>query len=460
MKESTEGNCGLKNNKNAEFVHFQKINIFGDSGVGKSSFISYLENYDNYNYSIETNIVEKNDSIDSFDMSSSIVEQINRLIIDLNEDRNLYFYIYETNLDKYDNIKINLDTLLIQTECIIIMWDYSNPETFDNIPNFVSTIKAGFNDYKFREAPIIVIQNKMDKKDNVNDNEVLNINESIENFKKENPNILYQELTLLDKDAFYNLILEIYKKMEILEKDLNLVKDKFKKEDDIINNVKFKKKISNLNMSENNSITNTVNCTLLGNSTVGKTTYINYLLKKEVMETLPTIGISSTSFIAEVFNEKIYFKLTDTAGQEKYNSIPFSQYKNSDGILLFFDVTNEESFKKINYWIENIKTMGEINKHFELFLIANKIDQSDKRKVFKKEAKELADKYNIKYFECSCLYGINVYELFNEITLMAYEKYNSNDKQNLKSLVIYNKRKKSINKKGKGKGKGKGSGCC
>ena len=30
--------------------------------------------------------------------------------------------------------------------------------------------------------------------------------------------------------------------MEILEKDLNLVKDKFKKEDDIINNVKFKKK--------------------------------------------------------------------------------------------------------------------------------------------------------------------------------------------------------------------------
>ena len=132
----------------------------------------------------------------------------------MNEDRNLYFYIYETNLDKYDNIKINLDTLLIQTECIIIMWDYSNPETFDNIPNFVSTIKAGFNDYKFREAPIIVIQNKMDKKDNINNNDELN--EASDNFKKENPEILYIELSLLDKDGFYDLILELYKKMEIL----------------------------------------------------------------------------------------------------------------------------------------------------------------------------------------------------------------------------------------------------
>ena len=448
MKESSEDNSGLKDNKNVEFVHFQKINILGDLGVGKSSFINYLDNYNITDYLIGNDILEKDESIDSFELSTSIVEQIRRIEIDFNEDRNLYFFIYETNLDKYDNIKINLDTLFLQTECIIIMWDNSNPETFYNIPNFVSSIKAGFNDYKFREAPIIVIQNKMDKKENLNNSEVLNINESIENFKKENPEILYKEMTLLDKDTFYNLILEIYKKMEILEKDLNLVKNKIKKEDDIINNVKFKKKTSNININENKNILNTINCTLLGNSTVGKTTFINYLLNKEIMETLPTIGICQTIFIAEVFNEEIYIKLTDTAGQEKYNAIPLTQYKNSDGILLFFDVTNKDSFNKINNWIENIKSIGDINRHYELFLIANKIDQADKRIIFKKEAKELADKYNIKYFECSSLNGINVYELFNEITLMAYEKYNDNDKQHLKSLKIKNKGRKSNKKKG------------
>ena len=450
MKESEND---LKNNKNAEFVHFQKINIFGDAGVGKTSFIIYLENYDTTDYLIEANDVDKNESLDSFEMASSIVEQIKRITIYLNEDRNLYFSIYETNLDHYDNIKINLDTLLLQTECIIIMWDNSNPETFDNIPGFVSTIKAGFKDFKFREAPIIVIQNKIDKKGNINDNEELN--EAIANLKEENPEILYKEISLLDKDAFYDLVLDLYKKMQILEKDLNIVQSKIKKEDDIINNVKFQEKLSNIDMKENKHVINTINCTLLGNTTVGKTTFINYLLKKEIMATLPTIGIFNTTVMAEVFNEKIYFNLTDTAGQEKYNVIPLTQYKNSDGILLFFDVTNKESFEKINYWIENIKNIGTINKHFELFLIANKIDLKE-RKVTKKEAKEVADKYNIKYFECSSLKGINVYELFNEITLMAYEKYYSNDKQHLKSQRLHNK-KRHIKKKGKGKRKG---GCC
>ena len=450
MQESTTDNSGLKNKKNDEFVHFQKINIFGESGVGKSSFILRLENYDNTDYLIETEQNKNNESIESFEMSSSIVEQIKRVIIDFNDDRNLYFYIYETNLDKYDNIKLNLDTLLLQTECIIIMWDNSNPETFDNIPGFVSTIKAGYKDYKFREAPIIVIQNKMDKKDNINNNDELN--EAIDNFKKENPEILYKELSLLDKDGFYDLILELYKKMEILEIDLKLIENKNKKDDDIINNVKFKKKLDDMIVNKIKDNINTINCTLLGNSTVGKTTFINYLLEKEVMATLPTIGVANTIFIAEVFNEKIYFKINDTAGQEKYNCIPFRQYNNSDGILLFFDVTNKKSFEKIKLWIDSIKTIGEINKHFELFLIGNKIDLKN-REVTKKEAKELADQYNIKYFECSNLYGINVYELFNEITLMAYEKFNENDKQNLKSL---NLKKKNLNKK---KRKGKG-GCC
>ena len=36
---------------------------------------------------------------------------------------------------------MNLDTLLVQTECIIIMWDNSSPKTFENIPSFISIIE-------------------------------------------------------------------------------------------------------------------------------------------------------------------------------------------------------------------------------------------------------------------------------------------------------------------------------
>ena len=39
-------------NENSDIKHYQKINIFGDSGVGKTSLISLMENYDNDNFNI------------------------------------------------------------------------------------------------------------------------------------------------------------------------------------------------------------------------------------------------------------------------------------------------------------------------------------------------------------------------------------------------------------------------
>ena len=433
------------NHKNDEFVHFQKINIFGDSGVGKSSLIEYFENFNNSEYNLN-NKIERTKTNESFE-APFLVEQLKRKIIDFNEDRNLYFNIFESNLDDYDNIKTNLDTLLIQTECIIIMWDSHNPESFDNIPNFVSTIEAGISEYKFRDVPIFVIQNKIDL-DNKDENSENEFKKSIEDFKLEHPNIIYVKISLFDKDAFYDLLGKIYQKMQILEKDLNIAESKIRKEDDIINNVKFNRELKDLNMQKNNEIIDIIKCSILGDSTVGKTTFINFLLGKQAMGTLPTIGVGQTAFAAEVFKEKVYFQLIDTAGQERYNysNIPLSQYKNADGILLFFDVTNKSSFQKINVWIENIiKNIGEINNRFALFLIGNKIDLNEKREVSKKDAKELADNYKIKYFECSSLKGINCYELFNEITLMAYKKNKS--KGNAQTSILRKEKHKKRNKK-------------
>ena len=36
-----------------DIIHFQKINIFGDSGVGKTSLISCMENFNNNNFEIK-----------------------------------------------------------------------------------------------------------------------------------------------------------------------------------------------------------------------------------------------------------------------------------------------------------------------------------------------------------------------------------------------------------------------
>ena len=72
------------------------------------------------------------------------------------------------------------------------MWNSSKYKTFDNIPNFDSTINNGMQDNKFRKVPIFLIENKKD----------LNAKLSLDNFrkndlkekiKKENNNIVLRE---------------------------------------------------------------------------------------------------------------------------------------------------------------------------------------------------------------------------------------------------------------------------
>ena len=109
-------------------IHYQKVNIFGDEGVGKTSFISYLEDYKNF--AIEEDALANSD-MKSNDNKYLIVDKIQKVDIKV-ENILLHLNIYETNLNKYDSIQMNLDTLLIQTELIIVMWTLNDPESLNN----------------------------------------------------------------------------------------------------------------------------------------------------------------------------------------------------------------------------------------------------------------------------------------------------------------------------------------
>ena len=53
-------------NNNSKIVHYQKINIFGDSGVGKSSLILHMENYESDDFKLKQNeLTESQLSLDS-----------------------------------------------------------------------------------------------------------------------------------------------------------------------------------------------------------------------------------------------------------------------------------------------------------------------------------------------------------------------------------------------------------
>ena len=194
---------------------------------------------------------------------------------------------------------------------------------------------------------------------------------------------------------------------------------------------------------------------LLGNQSTGKTSFLKSLVGESITNLLSTIGLDFSPFICSFKGKEIIFRFHDTAGQERFRSLTKNYYRNANSFLLFFDVTNEESFNSVQNWIKDIvQSNGNINKQYELILVANKIDETEKRIVGKNRGKEAASKYNIKYFEISCLKKINIYELLYEITLMTYKKIEKIDKKK-----EANKPNKSINLDRKTNNKKKGE-CC
>jgi len=143
---------------------------------------------------------------------------------------------------------------------------------------------------------------------------------------------------------------------------------------------------------------------LLGETAVGKTTFAKQYIDQKFNNIYnPTIGIEYGYKFIEIENEgeKIPIKLHiwDTAGQELYRSITRSYYRDSAGVLLLYDITDEQSFIDIKRWY------GDILKYLDpltpIILIGNKVDMKDKREVSEEKGKEWASSRNILFMEAS-----------------------------------------------------------
>ena len=48
-------------------------------------------------------------------------------------------------------------------------------------------------------------------------------------------------------------------------------------------------------------------------------------------------------------------QIWDTAGQERFRTITQSYYRSAHGVIVVYDITNEESFEHITHWLEDVK---------------------------------------------------------------------------------------------------------
>ena len=196
-------------------------------------------------------------------------------------------------------------------------------------------------------------------------------------------------------------------------------------------------------MSTSNEVEFVFKILLLGDSEVGKSCFLmRYSDNVFVENYITTIGLDYKLKSVKLDSGKtIKVKLWDTAGQDKYRTIAKNYFKGSHGILLLYDVTKQSSFQNIRDWIQDIRE--EVSQKAIIFLIGNKIDLVDKRKISKEKGIELAEEYKLPFFEASAKSGENVDEVFKALYKKISEVYGDLEKEMGTKL---NKRKKNQRK--------------
>lgn len=97
-----------------------------------------------------------------------------------------------------------------------------------------------------------------------------------------------------------------------------------------------------------------------------------------------------------------------------------SFYRNADACILVYDISNRESFEKVQYWIDEVKS--KINSEIVTILVGNKSDLEEFRQVTLNEGLETANINQIMFIEVSAKTSCNIEELFTLITKKLVEK--------------------------------------
>ena len=153
---------------------------------------------------------------------------------------------------------------------------------------------------------------------------------------------------------------------------------------------------------------------IIGESGVGKTCLLlRYTEDSFTANHLTTIGIDFKIKIINLNGQHIKLQIWDTAGQERFRTITKTYYKGAHGIILTYDVTDQNSFKNIRNWIKQIEANAQTT--VKKVLVGNKCDKPD-RVVAEEEGKKLANDFNMSFFETSAKTNHNVNEVFTFLT--------------------------------------------
>jgi len=150
---------------------------------------------------------------------------------------------------------------------------------------------------------------------------------------------------------------------------------------------------------------------LIGDSGVGKSCLLLRFADDTYTESyISTIGVDFKIRTIELEGKTVKLQIWDTAGQERFRTITSSYYRGAHGIIVVYDVTDNDTFTNVKQWLQEIDRYASegVNK----LLVGNKSDLTSKKVVEYSVAKEFADQLSIPFLETSAKNATNVEQAF------------------------------------------------
>lgn len=163
---------------------------------------------------------------------------------------------------------------------------------------------------------------------------------------------------------------------------------------------------------------------IIGNSGVGKTCFLKrYTDDTFQSDYISTIGVDFKIKTFLIENEVVKLQIWDTAGQERFSAITKSYYRGAHGIIVIFDLSNENSFKSLEGWFKKI---GEnASSACEVVLLGSKVDLKEEISVDDQKIEKFLEDKKIqreRFYKVSAKEDIKVKDVFEDLAKLLVEK--------------------------------------
>lgn len=161
---------------------------------------------------------------------------------------------------------------------------------------------------------------------------------------------------------------------------------------------------------------------LVGQSGVGKSSLLVRFVDDhfEQASTRPTIECDIKYKQLDVNGVRTTLRLWDTAGSERFRTFSTQHYRNAQGVIFVYDVTNQSSFEQLSSWLEEVE-LNCNQPDFVRMLVGNKIDCDTERVITTEQGRSFARRHSMMFIEASAATAEGVRMAFEEVAQKIIE---------------------------------------